>query len=218
MFWISFQRCLRLAQFCMIWEIFLVLLLFDTPLLITKSVSQQKKTIVLSHKAMTTLAKVIKIRSLLRDFSQQELAKFVKKLTHPNLTVLGFSLLHNCKYFVSGQTSNTINDDLGRINKTAASIILARKEERAQSNVTKIALGRLPKAIIGHMASYLEQQAYFNFGTTNRAVYLGCNDPNQLQSLDLETVFAFPLYICIFTHVLKRLRIIRASICRISNH
>ena len=43
----------------------------------------------------------------------------------------------------------------------------------------------LPKTIIGEISSYLPQKDYVSLSTTSKLIYIGCNDPNKLQNLDL---------------------------------
>ena len=44
-------------------------------------------------------------------------------------------------------------------------------------------LDTLPKSFIGEIASNLNQKDYVRFSRANRAIYIGCNDPNRLLSL-----------------------------------
>ena len=55
----------------------------------------------------------------------------------------------------------------------------------------KIALNNLLNCIIGSVASYLHQFDYTEFSKTNRKIYIACNTPNMLQTLNLNMIRPF---------------------------
>ena len=53
------------------------------------------------------------------------------------------------------------------------------------------AITDLPTAMIGEIASHLDQKAYARLSTTNRKMFVDCNCPNRLVALDLDLVWDF---------------------------
>ena len=53
------------------------------------------------------------------------------------------------------------------------------------------AITTLPTAMIGEIASYLDQKSYARFSTINRKMFVNCNSPNRLVTLDLSGVVDF---------------------------
>ena len=46
----------------------------------------------------------------------------------------------------------------------------------------------LPSSLIGEITSCLHQQEHIRFSKSNRTIYIGCNSPNTMKTLNLETV------------------------------
>ena len=57
--------------------------------------------------------------------------------------------------------------------------------------MVKRSITTLPTTMIGEIASYLDQKAYARFSTTNRKMFVDCNSPNRLVSLNLGPVVDF---------------------------
>ena len=49
----------------------------------------------------------------------------------------------------------------------------------------------LPSALIGKVGSYLKQNDYASLSSTNTSIYLGCNNPNALRVLNLESIIDY---------------------------
>ena len=62
--------------------------------------------------------------------------------------------------------------------KITSSIIQQRETQHQQHS--HWTLDTLPKSFIGEIASNLSQKQYASLCRTNRAIYIGCNDPNRL--------------------------------------
>eukprot|EP01084_Bolivina_argentea_P171065 296378_1 len=129
----------------------------------------------------TLLPKAIKCRSLINQLTKQEYTRFLNKLVIGNKT----SLITSSLFHYFSQTSHVLkadhdSDDLDDINSILTNVIQSRQnKQKSQPNqpVVNIKLNELPKAIIGYIASNLEQNDYFRFQKTNRSIFIGCNTP-----------------------------------------
>ena len=65
----------------------------------------------------------------------------------------------------------------------ATTIITSRQSANSHLNIQ---LDTIPKSLIGEISSYLVQKDHVSFSKSNRSIYIGCNDPNTLQVLDLR--------------------------------
>ena len=72
----------------------------------------------------------------------------------------------------------------------ASSIIQSRKQPKKQ--FVSLKLDSLPSALIGECASFLDQSDYFQFGKSNRRIYLGCYSPCRLYDLHGSAFRKFP--------------------------
>ena len=70
--------------------------------------------------------------------------------------------------------------------------IIQQRESQQQAH-NPWALDTLPKSFIGEIASNFNQKDYARFSRTNRAIYIGCNDPNRLLSLSFPRKFSLSL-------------------------
>ena len=77
-----------------------------------------------------------------------------------------------------------------QLNSTLTRIIQLRKETKSKSNKTLsvCTLATIPEVLIGKCASFLDQIEYTTFCRTNRIIYMGCNNPNVLQHVDLTSL------------------------------
>lgn len=67
-----------------------------------------------------------------------------------------------------------------------SNIIRERKNQQQANNPWT--LDTLPKSFIGEIASNFGQKDYGRFSRANRTIYIGCNDPNRLLSVNSEHV------------------------------
>ena len=109
--------------------------------------------------------------------------------------VVGENVVHHktalFNHLTQSQTTNISNNndnELNNINDTISNIIQQRKEKPKPFPTTNIKLDELPKALIGHTASFLHQNEYHRLEKTNRSIYIGCNTPNMLNNLDLRKI------------------------------
>ena len=65
------------------------------------------------------------------------------------------------------------------------STIIRKREKIDDEPPPQHRLDTIPKALIGHIASFTLQREYTRLSVANRSIYLGCNTPNMLQRLKL---------------------------------
>ena len=133
------------------------------------------------------LASSIKFRSLLSQLSKDEYLTFMSKIFDQNqIEWIGTSLFN---YFMKSDTASNQNR-LGvvGVNDILSSIIQSRQPNTDSTSPSKPNLDTLPRAIIGHAASFLDQKAYHRMEQTTRAVFIGCNAPNMLKQLDTSHI------------------------------
>eukprot|EP01083_Nonionella_stella_P181140 647883_1 len=104
---------------------------------------------------------------------------FLSKLVDSHMDIIVRSLF--C-HFVKANP-NQLNQ-LNSFNESLSNIIQSRKEKPKAIPTRNIKLSQLPRAVIGHTASFLSQLDYVDFSMSNRSIYLGCNSPNLLYELD----------------------------------
>eukprot|EP01083_Nonionella_stella_P020137 55822_1 len=128
-----------------------------------------------------SLTKAIQFRQLLAYLTVQEKSQFLSDFLQSHPDVVSAALFHHFAHD-SKQIQQVI-----AINQSLSNLILQRKEKpkRMIASSTKIKLQHLPRALIGYLASFLDERAYFNFSGCNRYTHLGCNTPNALQALTI---------------------------------
>ena len=133
----------------------------------------------------TFLAQTIKFRSLLHQLNKNEFLKLMGKMFDVHQShLIGTSLFN---HFIHS-TSNNNDNDLQILNSTISTIIQSRKLKPKQPPTINIELDQLPKAIIGHISSFLKQSHYFHLQQTNRSMFIGSNSPNMLTELNLISI------------------------------
>eukprot|EP01083_Nonionella_stella_P172328 591068_1 len=126
-----------------------------------------------------SLSKAIQFRHLIAQLTQQEHIQFVSNLLNTHNDIILTSLF---EYLAQSHRIHQAN----AFNESLTDIIQSRKEKPKPIPTTNVTLSQFPRAIIGHLASFLNQSDYNHFGMSNRFIYLGCNSPNMLQELDLS--------------------------------
>ena len=81
--------------------------------------------------------------------------------------------------------STLLHDDLlnAQCNEIISTIILSRDTDRTKSGV--MTFDKLPRILIGHCGSFLNQESYRALSRCNRSTYLGTSSPNMLKELDV---------------------------------
>eukprot|EP01083_Nonionella_stella_P159720 521359_1 len=130
-----------------------------------------------------SLTKAIKFQYLFSQLTHEECVGFLSKLVDSHMNIIVRSLFH---HFVKAN-QNQINQ-LSSFNESLSNIIQSRKEKPKAISPRNMKLSQLPRAIIGHTASFLGQWGYIDFSMSNRSIYLGCNSPNLLQALHLSDI------------------------------
>ena len=131
----------------------------------------------------TLLAKAIQFRSLLDQLSKSEFLRLMGTIFDEHRTGLFGSALFN--HFVQSANHHNVHD-LDYLNSTISTIIRSRKSKPKKIATDNANLDKMPKAIIGHIASWLQQSDYSHFEQANRSIFIGCNAPNMLKALDLR--------------------------------
>eukprot|EP01083_Nonionella_stella_P143776 447533_1 len=126
-----------------------------------------------------SLSKPIQFRHLIAQLTHQELIQFLSNLLNTHTDIILTSLFQHLAQSQQIHQANAFNASL-------TDIIQSRKEKPKPIPTTIVTLSQFPRAIIGHLASFLNQWDYTHFGMSNRFIYLGCNSPNMLQVLDLS--------------------------------
>ena len=121
----------------------------------------------------------IKFRYLLNQLTNEEMTTFLLLLVNKSRDVIIASLFGH--FVDSPQEAKHFNDIISKI-------IRKRKPKSISLDkpINKHKLDTIPSHLIGHTASYAEQQDYVNLSLVNRSVYLGCNSPNMLQEINLS--------------------------------
>eukprot|EP01083_Nonionella_stella_P173004 595405_1 len=147
-----------------------------------------------------SVTKAIQFQHLISQLTHQERIGFLSKLLDSHTDIILASLF---QHLVKPNQINEAN----AFNQELSSIIQSRKEKEKAEKAEKPKLEQLPRAIIGYVASFLDQSEYPQFNRSNRFIYLGCNTPNTLQELDLTALkdFSF-INLSSFTSI-KTLRI-----------
>eukprot|EP01083_Nonionella_stella_P285395 971394_1 len=130
-----------------------------------------------------SLTKAIKFQHLISQLTHEECVGFLSKLVDSHMNIIVRSLFH---HFVKAN-QNQINQ-LNSFNESLSNIIQSRKEKPKTISPRNMKLSQLPRAIIGHTASFLDQWDYLDFSMSNRCIYLGCNSPNLLYELNVEQI------------------------------
>ena len=78
-------------------------------------------------------------------------------------------------------------ESIEKMSAVVLSIIHNRNPDHSNSTeITTISICTLPTAVVGEIASFLDQQSYPKFAQTNRKLFVDCHSPNRLTKLDLS--------------------------------
>lgn len=120
---------------------------------------------------MSRLLQTIKFKNLASELTDDEFDEFLCSLHRGKGRALILRSL--CQ-----QRSPSLTADMLQI---TSNIIQKRHIQQQAHNPWTF--DTLPKSLIGEIASNLNQNDYARFSRANRAVFIGCNDPNQLLSI-----------------------------------
>ena len=130
------------------------------------------------------LAPAIEFRWLVAQLRKTETKIFITDFiaSNPELMTqaLGALFINNAKHQTTTDALNV------QCNKTISTIIQSRDSNDADVEVVKFE--SLPRRLIGHCASFLDQKSYGTVCRCNRAVYLGCNTPSMLTEVSVEYI------------------------------
>ena len=134
---------------------------------------------------------IIRFRILYDQLTDPEMDKFMCKLWR----ISGRHQIANFLCTVSQRFSHfPANQQLTNILPTACNIIngiIAERESMQSSNDENTELParritHLPASLVGEIASNLNQLDYIAFSKTNRKIFVDCNTPNRLQSINVQ--------------------------------
>eukprot|EP01083_Nonionella_stella_P150753 480760_1 len=117
-----------------------------------------------------SLTKAIEFRYLIMQLTHEERVGFLSKLAQTHMDIILTTL------FTHLVQTNQINEAT-HFNESLSNIINSRKEKPKAVPINNIQIHQLPRALIGHTASFLKQCDYITFSLSNRSIYLGCNSP-----------------------------------------
>ncbi len=128
-----------------------------------------------------SICKAIKFKSLICQLNLSEKQLFISSLPIIMISVIEQSIFKYCH-------KNSNNSEVDKINNLLKLIIRSRKNKPKVTDTFNIKLDKIPKVLIGVVASFLPQKNYYNFNQCNRSIYIACNNPILLKQLYLERV------------------------------
>eukprot|EP01083_Nonionella_stella_P031680 86737_1 len=123
----------------------------------------------------------IRFRHMTAQLTSSETTQFICKLSNLNTNILISALFH----YIAQLPSNR-KDDADTITELLSDTILSR--QKAPNVLPNLQLKELPHALIARTASFLDQRDYAHLSECSRFLFIACNEPNQLQTLDLVDV------------------------------
>ena len=153
-----------------------------------------------------SVKEAVRFKYLVHQLSKNEMQNLMIKLLNEQSNIISASLF---QYFVNHQNIaanvNNIISDTIRQRDENKKISPTHQNQPIIESIHK--LDQIPKPLIGHISSFLDQWDYFDLSITNSSIYLGCNTPNMLQELKLYDIDNFTnIYLPIYSSI-KRLEI-----------
>ena len=131
-----------------------------------------------------SLAPAIEFRWLAAQLTETETKIFITDFTASNpelmTQALGALLINHAKHQTTTDALNV------QCNKTISTIIQSRDSNDA--DVQAVKLDSMPRRLIAHCASFLDQKTYGILSICSRAVYLGCNTPSKLTQVNVTYI------------------------------
>ena len=126
-------------------------------------------------------ALAIEFSDLAAQLTDMETRRFIKDLavSHHQLIIELLSTR-----FINQSTASNSDPLNVSCNESISSIIRSRDTGFNSSDINT--LDSLPRFLIGHYGSFLDQQSYRALSRCNRSTYLGTNSPNMLKELDIR--------------------------------
>ena len=134
----------------------------------------------------TRLVHAIRFRLLVSQLTKSEFKIFMSRLVDLEQSDWITSVMFN--RFAHSPASNNDDDQIGveEINTMVSAIIQSREPQSDSAPAVAPNLDTMPRAIIGHIASFADETNYFLLQLVNRSLYIGCNAPNMLQSMTMD--------------------------------
>eukprot|EP01083_Nonionella_stella_P113137 333394_1 len=118
-----------------------------------------------------SLTTAVRFRYLITQLTNEERTQFIHGLLDTHEDIIMTSLFQHLS------KPNQI-DEVNNLNESLADIIQSRKDKPNSLSTQNRKLHQLPRSIIGHTASFLNQCEYTHFSIANRCIYLGCTLPS----------------------------------------
>ena len=165
---------------------------------------------------MALVNEVIKFRSLVGSLNDQEFIVFLSNIIQQYGRDVFLSSF--CNQFLQTQCINTniptstINTATNIVRNIITSRHSSHKSAYTHSSTTR-KLDSLPSSLIGEIASYLKHKSYSLLSQSNRAIYIGCNNPNTLRELNL---FNVDNYSCIKLSKYRQIKYLKLNLRKFS--
>eukprot|EP01083_Nonionella_stella_P074705 202761_1 len=136
---------------------------------------------------MASIAEALKFRILSSKLDDTEFNAFILEfIRRCGRNILVTSLFN--QFHTSNTTENANRQALQTCIGVIKQIMESRKRKPNTLSQTQITIHSLSPELIGELSSYLCQKDNCAFSVVNRAIYIGCNTPNTLRSLDLTAI------------------------------
>ena len=122
---------------------------------------------------------------LISQLTEKETRRLLSSITNEVLIkALFYYVLHQCNYSKRCTTDSNLETAEDVIQMTS-NIIQSREATEDQIRNTECkCIDQLPLRLIGNVSSYFQRKDYESCSQTNRTLYMGCNTPTLLQSVD----------------------------------
>ena len=124
-------------------------------------------------KMRRTLVEAIRFRWLLARLSKSEYFLFLEQM---------FDISQG-EWIGSLSFKRLDQEQQRQANEALHSIIESRESEETEATLR---MDTLPRTLLGHSASFLNQQAYYRMARASRVVFLSLNSPNKLIKVNLS--------------------------------
>ena len=143
-----------------------------------------------------SLTGAIHFRDLACQLTDKQLSTFIVRTMKNKQSMIISALFH---HFSLGKN----RADCDEFNTKLCKYIVSMKKREKKKEVIHSPILAVPRPVVGHISSYLNQLSNFNLWKTCRFAYLSCNTPNKLFELDLSfrTISTLPINLALFSNV-----------------
>ena len=130
-----------------------------------------------------SLVRAIDFSHLAAQLTIEETSRITKDVLESNPQFI-IELLST--WFIKQSGSERSNRLSSQCIERISAIIRSRQSDGTEVTEPDTALDTLPRHIIGHCSSFLDQNSYKELSLCNRSIYLGANSPIMLQELNID--------------------------------